>query len=194
MKKRFKGSLERFGQYLEFNQKAILTHFGIFFLIVIGLLLIDLLTKQFLFRWDGDTLFGVHQGAGPNAYDHKNAFFGIRSISNPGLTVFGTILPTALIHFFNFIILFVCFAFLLVIRSKVFIVAIAFLSAGTLGNMIDRFAFSGYVRDIIFLPWLNPGSTFNLADVQALFGVSIAVFGLIYHIIVGMIKNNRSQQ
>ena len=50
MKKRFKGSLERFGQYLEFNQKAILTHFGIFFLIVIGLLLIDLLTKQFLFR------------------------------------------------------------------------------------------------------------------------------------------------
>ena len=54
--------------------------------------------------------------------------------------------------------------------------------------MIDRFAFQGHVRDIIFLPWANRG-TFNFADVDALTGTIIALVTLIVHIIKQYVTN-----
>ena len=185
MKSKIKNYWKIFLEYIEYNKKRIIIHIGFFTAIVAVLLLIDLLTKGLLFEW-GNELEGKHQGT--NEYSWKNAFFGIRSISNSGLTVFGGILPTGVIHFFNFIILFVCIGFLIFIKSKSFITAIAFIFAGTLGNMIDRFAFQGHVRDIIFLPWANRG-TFNFADVDALTGTIIALVTLIVHIIKQYVTN-----
>lgn len=179
MKSKIKNYWKIFLEYIEYNKKRIIIHIGFFTAIVAVLLLIDLLTKGLLFEW-GDELEGKHQGT--NEYSWKNAFFGIRSISNSGLTVFGGILPHGVIHFFNFIILFICIGFLIFIKSKSFITAIAFIFAGTLGNMIDRFAFQGHVRDIIFLPWADSG-TFNFADVDALTGTIIALIALVVQII-----------
>lgn len=187
MKSKFKQWGRNLLTYLEHNQGQILKNLLLFAAIVVVMVLTDLLTKQFLFQWkDGSDYAGLHQLGGEPYY--QNWFFGIRSVSNSGLTSFGNALPTGVIHFFNFIILGACLGFLGFINSKVLIVAIALIFAGTLGNMVDRFAFAGHVRDIIFLPWADRG-TFNLADVEAVSGSFAAVLGLVTHLIKHLVQN-----
>lgn len=174
-------------EYLENNKKNITINFLIFLAIIFILLLIDLLTKGLLFQWENEELLqGLHQLKGER---YRNWLFGIRSVSNSGLTSFGNLLPTELVHFFNFIVLLLCLIFLIMLKSHWFAVSIAFIFSGTLGNMIDRFAFNGNVRDIIFLPWLDRG-TFNFADVDAIIGSTMASIVLILQIF----KDNKFQK
>lgn len=169
-----------FVQYLDDNRKKIIMNLIIFIYIIGILLIIDLVTKQTLFEWSENNL-------GKNQYDNnfrtQNWLFGIRSVSNSGLTSFGNNMPLGLVHFFNFVILIVCIFFVIILKSKWFVVSLAFIFAGTLGNMIDRFAFEGYVRDIIYLPWFDRG-TFNFADVDAVVGTIMASVTLIVQLIM----------
>ena len=61
-------------------------------------------------------------------------------------------------------LLIICLFLAFDIRS----IFIAFIFSGSLGNTVDRLAFS-YVRDIIFTPWLDKG-TFNFADMDVIIG------------------------
>lgn len=164
---------ERIVEYIDYNRRNIIINLIIFSSIVFVLLLIDLLTKGLLFEWENGQ--GKNQTGG---VQHVNALFGIRSVSNSGLTWGGNIFPTWVIHLFNIIILLACFFFLIILKSHVFAISIAFIFAGTMGNMIDRMTFSGKVRDIIFIPWADNG-TFNFADVDAILG---AIMTLIYFV------------
>ena len=122
------------------------------------LLLIDLLTKQYLF--DEGNL---------NQITYQNWLFGIRSYSNPGLTVFGHAkIDIVLVSTINIFILIVCLISLIFWKNILLSIFIAFIFAGSLGNTVDRLAFS-YVRDIIFTPWLDKG-TFNFADMDVIIG------------------------
>lgn len=131
-------------------------------------LLIDLLTKHFLFEENK-----------LNIIRHENWLFGIRSIKNKGLTFFGNKpISIGLVSFFNILILISCLISLIFFRHPLLIVAISLIFVGSLGNTIDRLAF-GYVRDIIYLPWFDKG-TFNFADVDVIVGSIIFVITMLW--------------
>lgn len=170
---------QKFFDYLSFNKKRILINYSIFISIAIIFLIIDLVTKQTLFEWNGNQ--GKNQIDGEFRY--KNWFFGVRSISNSGLTFLGNWLPTWLVHVLNIIMLLLISFFMLILKSKAFSISLGMLFSGTLGNMIDRMVF-GVVRDIIFLPWMDKG-TFNFADVFATIGSISTLIILIYQTFFG---------
>lgn len=151
-----------FVNYFNNNKKTIYRNFIIVFVASTIFLLIDLLTKHFLFQDPGE-------GPGQKVDSYSNWLFGIRSVRNPGLTFFGPeAVNVALITFFNVIIWISCLVSLIVLKNALLIVCISLIFSGSMGNTIDRLHF-GYVRDIIYLPWFDRG-TFNFADVDVILG------------------------
>ena len=156
--RKFKYLLQNFWSYIIDNKKTIIINYVVFLSSIFVLLLIDLLTKQYLF--DEGNL---------NQITYQNWLFGIRSYPNPGLTVFGDAkIDIVLVSTINIFILIVCLISLIFWKNSLLSIFIAFIFSGSLGNTVDRLAFS-YVRDIIFTPWLDKG-TFNFADMDVIIG------------------------
>ena len=156
--RKFKHLLRNFLSYIIDNKKTIIINYVVFLSSIFVLLLIDLLTKQYLFV-EGNL----------NQITYQNWLFGIRSHPNPGLTVFGDAkIDIVLVSTINIFILIVCLISLIFWKNILLSIFIAFIFAGSLGNTVDRLAFS-YVRDIIFTPWLDKG-TFNFADMDVIIG------------------------
>ena len=156
--RKFKHLLRNFLSYIIDNKKTIIINYVVFLSLIFVLLLIDLLTKQYLF--DEGNL---------NQITYQNWLFGIRSYQNPGLTVFGDAkIDIVLVSTINIFILIVCLISLIFWKNILLSIFIAFIFSGSLGNTVDRLAFS-YVRDIIFTPWLDKG-TFNFADMDVIIG------------------------
>ena len=156
--RKFKHLLRNFLSYIIDNKKTIIINYVVFLSLIFVLLLIDLLTKQYLF--DGGNL---------NQITYQNWLFGIRSYPNPGLTVFRDAkIDIVLVSTINIFILIVCLISLIFWKNILLSIFIAFIFSGSLGNTVDRLAFS-YVRDIIFTPWLDKG-TFNFADMDVIIG------------------------
>ena len=171
--RKFKHLLRNFLSYIIDNKKTIIINYVVFLSLIFVLLLIDLLTKQYLFDEDEGNL---------NQITYQNWLFGIRSYSNPGLTVFGDAkIDIVLVSTINIFILIVCLISLIFWKNILLSIFIAFIFAGSLGNTVDRLAFS-YVRDIIFTPWLDKG-TFNFADMDVIigsFGFAITILSLYF--------------
>lgn len=166
--RKFKHLLRNFLSYIIDNKKTIIINYVVFLSLIFVLLLIDLLTKQYLF--DEGNL---------NQITYQNWLFGIRSVKNSGLTVFPNASDVVLVSTINIFILIVCLISLIFWRNILLSIFIAFIFSGSLGNTVDRLAFS-YVRDIIFTPWLDKG-TFNFADMDVIigsFGFAITILSL----------------
>ena len=166
--RKFKHLLRNFLSYIIDNKKTIIINYVVFLSSIFVLLLIDLLTKHYLF--DEKNL---------NNVTYQNWLFGIRSIKNSGLTVFPNASDVVLVSIINIFILIVCLISLIFWKNILLSIFIAFIFAGSLGNTVDRLAFS-YVRDIIFTPWLDKG-TFNFADMDVIigsFGFAITILTL----------------
>lgn len=160
--RKFKHLLRNFLSYIIDNKKTIIINYVVFLSLIFVLLLIDLLTKQYLF--DENNLYRV-----TNNITYQNWLFGIRSVDNPGLTFFGDAkIDIVLVSTINIFILIVCLISLIFWKNILLSIFIAFIFSGSLGNTVDRLAFS-YVRDIIFTPWLDKG-TFNFADMDVIIG------------------------
>ena len=168
--RKFKHLLRNFLSYIIDNKKTIIINYVVFLSLIFVLLLIDLLTKQYLF--DENNLYNV-----TNKITYQNWLFGIRSIKNSGLTFLPNASDVVLVSIINIFILIVCLISLIFWRNILLSIFIAFIFAGSLGNTVDRLAFS-YVRDIIFTPWLDKG-TFNFADMDVIIGS----FGFIINIL-----------
>lgn len=153
----FKHLLQNFWSYIIDNKRNIIINYVVFSIVIFVLLLIDLLTKQFLF--DENKI---------NVIIHQNWLFGIRSIKNSGLTIFPNASDVVLVSIINFFILIVCLFSLIFWQNILLSIFVAFIFSGSLGNTVDRLAFN-YVRDIIFTPWLDKG-TFNFADMDVIIG------------------------
>ncbi len=167
------------------NKKEIMINLGIFFGFILILILIDQLTKTFLFKWS-DQLNSEGQRVGDSTIQHDYVVFGIRSVANYGVTVFGTLFPTWVLHVFSVFIFIICGAFAIYSHDKLLIIAISLTFSGTFGNFIDRAMFEGAVKDIIYIPWMPPGflsGTFNFADIWLFSGSVVAI---IYIIILGL--------
>lgn len=170
--RKFKHLLRNFLSYIIDNKKTIIINYVVFLSLIFVLLLIDLLTKQYLF--DENNLYNV-----TNKITYQNWLFGIRSIKNSGLTFLPNASDVVLVSIINIFILIVCLISLIFWKNILLSIFIAFIFAGSLGNTVDRLAFS-YVRDIIFTPWLDKG-TFNFADMDVIigsFGFAITILTL----------------
>ncbi|MDK2819733.1 MAG: signal peptidase II [Mycoplasmataceae bacterium] len=170
--------------HFEENKKLIVFNLFVFFGTIISLILIDQLTKTFLFtgKWEDGKLVAD----GITKLDI--GVVGIRSVVNYGVTFIESI-PTWLLHAFSIFIFIICGFFAFYSHDKLLIVAISFTFSGTFGNFLDRVMFDGAVKDIIFIPFLRDfnflNGTFNFADVWLFAGSTISII----YIIIILYKN-----
>lgn len=163
----------------------------IFFAIITTLILIDQLTKTFIFKWNSSRTGGAWE-SGDRTDITNLVIIGFRSVGHRGVTVLpwkDNLAVITIVQTFSILIglglLFVPFF----ATKKTIIVFSAFIFAGNFGNMLDRFLFEGgMVKDILFVPflekWLNKSlGTFNFADVFILFGaISISIYFIVYEV------------
>ena len=64
-------------------------------------------------------------------------------------------------------------------KSKLYNIAIALVAGGAIGNLFDRLAFGGKVRDFIYFKFIN-FPIFNVADMALTFGIICLIIWLIF--------------
>ena len=136
---------------------------------LIGVLVIDLVTKHFLFDVEYFNLIpNVISIATNNG--NTGAAFGMFSDSTIVLIIVSVIMIIALFIFNYFV----------KSKSIFYSIAFGFIVGGALGNLIDRLCL-GYVRDFIFLDFWPSFPIFNLADTFLCIGaVMMAIFILFF--------------
>lgn len=145
---------------------------------IIGVLVIDLVTKHFLFEVEYFNLIpNVISIATNNG--NTGAAFGIFSDSTIALVIVSIIMIAALFIFNYFV----------KTGSIFYSISFGFIVGGAIGNLIDRLTL-GYVRDFIFLDFWPTFPIFNLADTFLCIGaVMMAIFILFF-----MGKKNSRQE
>lgn len=146
---------------------------------IIGVLVIDLITKHFLFEVE---YFNLIPNVISIATNHGNtgAAFGMFSDSTIVLIIVSIIMIIALFIFNYFV----------KTKSIFYLISFGFIVGGAIGNLIDRL-FLGYVRDFIFLDFWPTFPVFNFADTFLCIGaVMMAVFILFF---MGKKNDNQSK-
>ncbi|MCV3733832.1 signal peptidase II [Mycoplasma enhydrae] len=176
-------------EYWKTNWKTIVINLSVFIGLMFIFSLVDLLTKGFLFRWKDKANLIVDED-----FRMGSSFMIIRSVLHKGTTIGIFESNLAILHTISFlIILGSMFGVTFIKDRKAFIVVfLAMISAGSFGNMYDRFAFKG-VRDIINLPWANHG-VFNIADVWLVLGAIGTFLSILIYNLVIFIKNKKKQK
>lgn len=153
--------------------------------VFLGLFAIDWLLKGIVFN---------NEKEGIVVADWK--IIGFRSYAHYNTTVLSALkwkLPLGVNIVIDWLIL-IGFLFLpyLFTRKKEFLIATAVISAGVLGNALDRMVFE-YVRDILFTPWMD-GGTFNFADVVLVGGAILYAFFSLFDLFKEFQQNNPEDQ
>ncbi|AZZ65397.1 signal peptidase II [Metamycoplasma phocicerebrale] len=177
-------------EYWKKYWKIIVINISIFIGAMFLFALVDLLTKEFLFKWKDKANLIVNED-----YAIGNSFIIFKSILHKGTTIGIFESNMTMLHIISFLIIFGALFGITFIKDKNFISVSVFLSmvaGGSFGNMYDRFAFGG-VRDIINLPWANYG-VFNFADVWLVVGAIGTLLSIIITISVVYAKNKKKQE
>ncbi|ADE19781.1 signal peptidase II [Mycoplasma crocodyli] len=196
------------------NKKKIIINYIIFITIMIALILIDQLTKTFIFK-HGDVFkfefdkYGNELIQSPDSIGNRyettwispqsiypndpqkwggNAFMGTRFIWHRGVTFLPSGVNISVIQFISMLILIIGITVPLFTKRKILIVALAIVLAGDFGNMLDRFMFRGYVKDLFYWPWLEKWlnksiGTFNFADTCVMVGAILSIISIIWDVI-----------
>ncbi|MFV8418256.1 signal peptidase II [Mycoplasma sp. VS299A] len=199
-------------KYFKSNWKKVIAGYVIMLCAFFIFYAIDQVTKTLLFyhvdvnameaagksTWtlNGGTIANVNPEAiFPDSSQQINyaGVFGIRSIWHKGVTF----LSTNNIAFIQVVSFIIAIAILLVplYPSKLSLIYCAFfgiLLAGDLGNATDRVAFSGYVKDEFFVPWLDKG-TFNFADITVFIGVILIMCTIVVTTIMEIVKEKKEK-
>ncbi|VEU77933.1 signal peptidase II [Mycoplasmopsis columbinasalis] len=172
----FKQYFLRLGQDLKQNPRKYLIRYSIFLGLFAGFLLLDQITKITIFKWNSSHTDGLYVS------DHSSAvswgIIGFRSVGHYGVTLFPQKNNAIVINTVQALSIVLCLVFLtapLFCKKKTIFVFLAMVMAGAAGNMIDRFAFNGMVKDILYVPFLEKwrgrdAGTFNLADLFIVVG------------------------
>ena len=147
-------------------------------MIIIGVLAVDMLTKFLLVPLDANnkvdnskaittSLIGNLLWLFPSVND--GAGFSMLS----GKTILLIVLSIV------FVVALTTFDFVKPQKSKLYNVAIALIFSGAVGNLIDRLAFGGHVRDFIYFKFIN-FPVFNIADMALTFGIICLLVWLIF--------------
>ncbi|KUH47218.1 signal peptidase II [Mycoplasmopsis meleagridis] len=179
------------------NPKKIIFRYIVFLSILIGLVLIDQITKLTLFQWNEDYTDG-----------NFNVIFdigilGVRSIGHRGVTLLpwkDNSIVIGFIQFFSIVIFLLLLSIPFYCKKYPTIVICAIIAAGDFGNMLDRFIFEGgMVKDIFFIPFLEkwtgkPHGTFNFADICIILGIISLVLYFFIEAIIGFKEENKKQK
>ncbi|TPE58027.1 signal peptidase II [[Mycoplasma] falconis] len=171
--------------------KNVVINLAIFFAIFISFTLIDLLTKLYIFKWEGETPPYVEGISKPTATWCNFVIW--KSVAHDGTTV-GWIKSLTLLHIISFVIILAGIFFSFYLKDKAYrgvVVFLAIVAAGAFGNMYDRMAY-GPVRDIIYLPWA-PYGTFNFADVWLAGGAGACGLTVLITMLVLWLKNKKNK-
>ena len=136
---------------------------------IIGVLVIDLVTKHFLFEVEYFNLIpNVISIATNNG--NTGAAFGLFIDNTIALIIVSIIMIIALFIFNYFV----------KTNSIFYSISFGFIVGGAIGNLVDRL-FLGYVRDFIFLDFWQAFPVFNFADSFLCVGaVMMAIFILFF--------------
>lgn len=207
---RSKNYYQKFLNHVKHNWKTILFNYAVLILIFGILLLIDQLTKTYLFHHgnvftlDAQGFFELPDGSrgqpsdiyplDPSKWaDYK--IIGFRSVWHNGVTLLKN--PNfELIQGLS--VLIVLFAFVVPLfmvngYRKTLIAFLAIVSAGAMGNALDRFIFNNHVKDIFYLPFFDRG-TFNFADVAIIVGMALIIIYLVIATIKDWKKETKEEQ
>lgn len=143
----------------------------IFIGVLLAFFLIDWLTKYFLFDTDAANV------ASYIPIEKDYGLFGIRSLAHGNTTLFSFLkinTSAALRSTLNFILIIIFISWAIFSTTTLQAVALGIVTGGMMGNALDVVFTSGtlvsnYVRDILYLPWLDRG-TFNFADLFIISG------------------------
>ena len=148
------------------------------YLIIICVLAVDMLTKFLLVPLDANNQVDFSKAKTASLlgdllwlYPSVNDGAGWSFLS--GHTVLLIVLSII------FIIALTVFDFVKPQKSKLYKVAIALIFGGAVGNLVDRLAFGGNVRDFIYFKFIN-FPVFNVADMALTFGIICLLVWLIF--------------
>ena len=146
-------------------------------ILVVGLITIDKITK-FLCE-------GIDISVIPN-------FFSLVSVHNygAGLGILSGKTTLLIILTTIFLLLFCLYDVVCKKNSKIYVVAISFIFAGAVGNLIDRI-FLGYVRDFLYFNIKLMPYYFNVADVLLTVGIILFFIDILFF---GDKKNKKIDQ
>lgn len=146
---------------------------AIIFIIVFTILFLsDILLKYFLFDKAAENPLIYDAVANQKDY----VVIGVRSLAHYSTTFldFANMeIPNWASILISSIIAAIITVLIAISRTKVAVIGLSIMLAGTLGNTIDNI-YHGYVRDVLYTPWLDKG-TFNLADVLIIVGLPFAL-------------------
>ncbi|VEU61028.1 lipoprotein signal peptidase [Mycoplasmopsis bovigenitalium] len=190
---KFQSFVQLFRDRFKNHKNKILINYAIFVGVCLIAILIDQLTKTFIFRWKDESKF-----EGDPTVIYQGAILGFRSVSHHGVTIIPdkSKLTIVLIQIIS-VLIFIALCFVpFFVDSKISVILFACIAAGDVGNMLDRFMFSGYVKDIVFAAFLEKWSgrelgTFNFADVFLVIGAVGLIIYFITEIIIEYIKEQK---
>ena len=136
--------------------------------IIVFVLVIDLITKHFLFDVEYYNLIPNLISVATNG-GNDGAAWGMLS---------GKRLTLIIVAFIMLITLFV-FNYFVKCKNSLYIVSFSFIVGGAIGNLVDRI-WLGYVRDFIFLDFMPTFPTFNIADSFLCVGSALMVIYILF--------------
>lgn len=162
----------RMKKYFQDYQWQVMTKY-IAFILILFLIMFDQVVKFYVIK----NLDKDHE------YPFLPGFINLKYVINYG-SAFGfnqnktSLLITMAIIIASFLLIWIVFS-----RSTTLIIAISFIFAGTVGNLIDRFHYDGGVIDFLMWDMFHPKSIFNLADIMVTIGIIILI---LYWVIEGI--------
>ncbi|PAK21392.1 hypothetical protein CJJ23_01950 [Mycoplasmopsis agassizii] len=181
--------------------KQILISYAVVFLFFAIFLMIDLVTKGLLFEFGSNSANGRYRGSweAGEAQAINYSWIGIRSVFNYSVTIAGSaeinvdaiqalsliaiIIFTTIVYFYPALKWWHYFRLLF----------LGVLTAGILGNAVDRFVW-GAVRDMVFVPGYESRGTFNFADSFIIAGVATVLLYTILSIIFDRKDSSKTKE
>ncbi|WP_406616902.1 signal peptidase II [Mycoplasmopsis adleri] len=174
----FKDRFALFWQRIMRDWKNILFKYIIFLGVFTILLIIDQVTKNYIFPKEAfsDDLLRRN-------LDYNYGIIGFTPLNHHGVTLFKINKETSFIfiHILSVVLFMVLLLTPLFINDYFIVIVLAGIAAGDMGNFIDRMANDNTVKDIIYSPffdkWLGRSAgVFNFADAFIVGGIVIVVF------------------
>ncbi|QZE12237.1 signal peptidase II [Mycoplasma sp. Ms02] len=201
-----------FVQYTKKHKRRIIWSYLAFLTVFAILLLIDQLTKTFIFkhgnifesRLYGDSYYVTLENREVPAesiypFNREDwidwGIIGFRSIYHRGVTILPKGVNITFIQILSVAILVVILTVLYFVDWKAAIF-LAIIAAGDAGNMLDRFIFKGHVKDILWVPFMEKSrnlGTFNFADIWIVLGCGLYVLYLLIEVLSDYISKKTTQ-
>ena len=166
-------------------RKKMFINIAVFGALFIFVFTVDWTTKDSFFDFD-------RQGS---EYQIDKSWIGIRSYAHYNTTMLSFIkadVPDGLHHAMTVILALIFLAIAPHASNYIFAAGIGCIFGGIIGNGLDRMI-NGYVRDIIFTPWMDKG-TYNIADILTIVGSGLLFIGIVYKLIKEELQKKKANK